>query len=91
VVSENSLYKTEHNTNSWIYVNTTFFKNTPFFKSLRLVSTPSKKHTTTIKGLRIINLSIKASVIILSTPYGIINHREALRIGTGGTILCIAS
>jgi ribosomal protein S8 len=68
-----------------------FFKNTPFFKSLRLLSTPSKKHTTTLKGLRLINLSIKSSVIILSTPYGIIDHREALRIGTGGAILCIAS
>ena len=77
--------------NSWIYVNTIFFKNTPFFKSLRLVSTPSKKHTTTLKALRVINVSIKSSIIILSTPYGIIDHREALRIGTGGTILCIAS
>lgn len=77
--------------NAWIYVSTIFFKNTPFFKSLRLVSTPSKKHTTTLKGLRVINLSIKSSIIILSTPYGIIDHREALRIGTGGTILCIAS
>lgn len=75
----------------WIYLSTSFFKNTPFFKSLRLVSTPSKKHTTTLKGLRVINLSIKSSVLILSTPYGIIDHREALRIGTGGTILCIAS
>ena len=77
--------------NSWIYVSTTFFKNTPFFKSLKLVSTPSKKHVTTLKALRVINLSIKSSVLILSTPYGIINHREAIRIGTGGTILCIAS
>jgi ribosomal protein S8 len=81
-----------HNSrNSWIYVNTILFKNTPFFKSLRLVSTPSKKHVTTLKGLQVINLSIKSSIIILSTPYGIIDHREALRIGTGGTILCIAS
>jgi ribosomal protein S8 len=77
--------------NSWIYVSPVFFKNTPFYKSIRLVSTPSKKHVTTLKGLRTINLSIKSSVIILSTPYGIIDHREALRIGTGGTILCIAS
>jgi ribosomal protein S8 len=36
-------------------------------------------------------LSIKSSIVILSTPYGIIDHREALRIRTGGTILCIAS
>jgi ribosomal protein S8 len=83
--------KSLNSKNSWIYVSTVFFKNTPFFKSLRLVSTPSKKHITTLKGLKVINLSIKSSVVILSTPYGIIDHREALRVGTGGTILCIAS
>lgn len=79
------------NKKTWMYINTVFYKQTPFFKSLRLVSTPSKKHTTTLKALKVINLSIKSSVVILSTPYGIIDHREALRIGTGGTILCIAS
>ena len=76
---------------SWIYVNTMFFKNTPFFKSLRLVSTPSKKHTTTLRGLQVISKSIKSSVLVLSTPHGVIDHHEALRIGTGGTIVCIAS
>ena len=94
VVTENPILtnsKLPNSKNSWIYVNTIFFKNTPFFKSLRLVSTPSKKHTTTLKALHVINISIKSSIIILSTPYGIIDHREALRIGTGGTILCIAS
>ena len=75
----------------FIYINLIFFKNTPFFKSLRLVSSPSKKHVTTLKALSTINSSIKSSVLILSTPYGLIDHREALRIGTGGMILCIAS
>lgn len=74
-----------------IYINLIFFKNTPFFKSLRLVSSPSKKHVTTLKALGTINASIKSSVIILSTPYGLMDHREALRMGTGGIILCIAS
>jgi len=77
--------------NTWILINLVFFKNTPFFKSLRLVSTPSKKHTTTLKGLSVINLSIKSSVLILSTPHGIMDHKEALLAKTGGVILCIAS
>lgn len=94
VVSEKSLWAARYQTNSsnsWIYINAAFFKNTPFFKSLRLVSTPSKKHITSLKALHVINVSIKSSVILLATPYGIMSHREALRRGTGGTILCIAS
>ena len=75
----------------WIYINSTFYKHTSFFKGLRLVSTPSKKHTVTLKALQVINLSIKSSLLILSTPYGIIDHKEALRIKTGGIILCVAS
>jgi ribosomal protein S8 len=80
---------TSHNT--FIYINTLFFKNTTFFKTLRLVSTPSKKHTISLQALRVVNTSIKSSLLILSTPHGIIDHKEALRLRTGGIILCIAS
>ena len=76
---------------SFIHVSPSFFKNTPFFKSLRLVSTPSKKHYTTLKALYTINKTIKSSVIILSTSQGLVDHREALRLKIGGIILCIAS
>ena len=74
-----------------IVINLIFFKNTPFFKSLRLISTPSKKHTVSLRALNVINTSVKSSMIIVSTPYGVIDHKEAIRIGTGGTLLCIAS
>jgi len=70
------------------YISTPFFKQTPYFKSVRLVSTPSKRHTISLKSLRIITMSIRSSLIILSTPYGIVNHNEALRLRTGGLILC---
>lgn len=75
----------------YIYMSPSFFKNTPFFKSLRLVSTPSKKHFTTLKALSTINKTLKSSVLIISTSNGLIDHKEAMRIKTGGTILCIAS
>lgn len=88
LTSSYALYDSQ---NTHIFINLVFFKNTPFFKSLRLVTTPSKKHVTTLKALSVINLSIKSSVLILSTPYGIVDHKEAIKMGTGGTILCIAS
>ena len=70
------------------YVSTPFYKQTPYFKSVRLVSTPSKRHTISLKSLRTVAASIRSSIIILSTPYGIVNHSEALRLRTGGLILC---
>lgn len=89
--TQQSNKQTNNYSNGFIYINLTFFKNTPFFKSLRLVTSPSKKHVTTLKALVTINSSIKSSVLILSTPHGLMDHKEALRVGTGGTILCIAS
>lgn len=66
-----------------------FYKNTPFFKSLRLVSSPARRHTITYKGLSILKQSIGTSVIILSTTKGIITHEEALNFKIGGLILAI--
>lgn len=76
---------------SYIHISLLFFKNTPFFKSLRLVSTPSKKHVTTLTALSRIDLNIKSSVLLIATSTGIIDHKEALRSKVGGVILCIAS
>lgn len=75
----------------YAYISTPFFKQTPFFKSVRLVSTPSRRHTISLKSLKTTAGSIRSSIIILSTPYGVVDHREALRLRTGGLILCFIS
>ena len=67
------------------------YKGKPFFKGVRLVSSPSKKHTISLRALRIAAVSIGSSVIILSTPKGLVSHREAISLGTGGLVLCIVS
>ena len=61
----------------------------PFFKSIRLISTPSKKHRLSLKSLNLINKTLKASVLILSTDKGILTHREALKFKIGGLALCV--
>ncbi len=66
-----------------------FFKNTPFFKSLRLVSSPSKKHTVTYSGLRIIQQSLGASVLLISSVHGLITHEKALKLKIGGLIVAV--
>ena len=72
-----------------VHISAPYYKNTPFFKSVRVISTPSKQHRTSISGLKLISNSLKSSTMILSTSTGIITHREALRINVGGLILCI--
>jgi ribosomal protein S8 len=74
-----------------ITFNVLFFRNTTFYKGIRLISTPSKKHTTSLRALRVLSYSLKASILLLSTPYGIINHREAIKLKTGGLLLCFIS
>ena len=66
-----------------------FYKNTPFFKSLRLVSSPARRHTITYKGLCILSHSIGHSLIVLSTTQGLLTHDEALRRRLGGLILSV--
>jgi ribosomal protein S8 len=66
-----------------------FYKSTPFFKNVRLVTTPSRKHTISLTALRMASHSVRSSVILLSTSQGIIPHTEALNLQIGGLILCI--
>ncbi len=68
-----------------------YFKNKSFFKSIRLISTPSRRHTITLRALKLASLSMKSSIILLSTNKGIIDHNEAIRLRVGGTILCVLS
>jgi ribosomal protein S8 len=66
-----------------------FYKNTPFFKGLRLVSTPSKRFNIKLRTLQILEKSLGETIVILETSHGIITHRDALRLKIGGKILFV--
>ena len=53
------------------------------------MSTPSKKHTISLKGLNLLKKISGTSLIILETSRGIISHIDALKLGVGGLILCV--
>ena len=74
---------------TYAYISSPFYKNTPFFKSVRVISTPSKHHQISLKGLKLLANSLNASVMLLSTSHGIVTHREALKLSIGGQILCM--
>lgn len=73
----------------YIRFNGLFFKNEPYFKGARLVSTPSRKHTISLRGLMLLRRISGTSIIILETSRGIISHLDAIRLGVGGLILCV--
>ena len=73
---------------SYVIITPIFYKTTTFYPSIKLISTPSKKFSVTIKALRIIDKSLKHSILILETSHGLITHKKALRYGIGGFLLC---
>ena len=68
-----------------------FYKNTSFFYKVKHVSTSSKKFYISLKGLKSINTSLKATTLLLSTSKGVITHKAALRYKIGGLILFVIS
>lgn len=66
-----------------------FYKNSPFFKSIRTVSSPARKHTITYNALKIINQSIGSSILLLSTTQGLLTHNDAMERKIGGLILAV--
>lgn len=55
------------------------------------MSTPSKRFNVKLKTLKIMDISIGKSLIILETSRGFITHKEALRLGISGKLLLFLS
>lgn len=74
---------------AYISFSVLFYKNSPFFKSVRLVSSPARRHTITYRALRIANQSLGSSILILSTTQGLLTHQDALKLQLGGLVLAV--
>ena len=75
----------------YLVLSSLFYRNTSFFKTIRIVSTPSRRHTISLKALKILSHSLSASVLLLSTPKGLMDHHEAINCSTGGLVVAIIS
>lgn len=67
------------------------YKRSPFFKHIRLVSTPSKAFTVRLSTLKILDKSVGQTTIILETSHGLLLHKNALKHQVSGRILCVVS
>lgn len=79
------------NKNKSIYVTLFYYNYIPFFKSFKLISTPTKIYNISYKALKLMSLSIGTSTLILSTSKGLITHQKALKFKIGGRLLFIVS
>ena len=89
-IIQNYLVINRHN-KKYIIFNTYYYKSTSYFSHLKIVSTPSKAHTISLKALKISNKSLGNSIMILETDKGVITHTEALSYKIGGKILGVIS
>ena len=66
-----------------------FYKHMPFFRRVKLVSTPSKRFNLKLRTLQILNQSLGETIVVLETSCGIITHTDALKLKIGGKILLV--
>jgi ribosomal protein S8 len=80
-----------HSIKTFVKIAPFFYKNSTFFKGIRLISTPSKLFLIKLSALNIIKKSLGSTVLLLSTSRGLITHIEALKHGIGGIALFLIS
>jgi ribosomal protein S8 len=74
-----------------IKISPLLFKKSGFFKGLKLISTPSKAFFINLKSLILLNKAIGEAIVIISTSKGLLTHKQAIRLGLGGKLICIIS
>lgn len=74
-----------------ININLYFYKNNPTTSSLKLISKPSKNFLLSYQSLRLLSKKTGNSIFLLSTPKGILTHKEAIKLKTSGFIICFFS
>ena len=75
----------------YIFITLFFYKYTPFFKSFILISSQIKKYYINFKTLRLLAITLKTSILIISSSQGLITHTQALKLKLGGIILYVIS
>ena len=74
-----------------VKVSPFFYKNSAFFKNVKLVTTPSKRFNIRLRTLQIVCKSLGESIIVLETSKGILTHKEALKLRISGKVLLVLS
>lgn len=74
-----------------INVNLYFYKNKPTIFSSKIISKPSKNFFLSYDSLRLLTKKTGNSIFLLSTPKGILTHKDAVKLKTSGFLICFFS
>ena len=75
----------------FIKINLYFYKNKSPASFFKIVSKPSKKFFISYKSLRLLTKKTGNSIFLVSTPKGILTHKDAIKLKTSGFIVCFFS
>jgi len=66
-----------------------FYKNSPFFRKIKTISSPSKKFFISYNSLKLAQKVFKNSILIISTSKGLLTNFEATKLLVGGLLVYI--
>jgi ribosomal protein S8 len=70
-----------------IRISPLYFKNKSFYRHAKLVTTPSREYSLSLKSMRTLRSYSGETVFILSTSKGVMTMEEAFNFKIGGIIL----
>ena len=89
VISNFVTFINSSNNKKFIKFTVFFYKNSPFFKKIKTISTQSKTFYISKNSLILLKKIFKSSLLILSTTNGLLTSKAAAEIGIGGKIIYI--
>lgn len=72
---------------TYINVYLYYYKNMTTCSHFKLITKPSQRFSISYKALRLLQKKSGTSIFILSTPFGIMSHHEALKKNTTGLVI----
>lgn len=69
----------------------TYYRNLPLFRTVKVISTPSRTFYTSLQSLKLLDKRINSTVFILATSKGLLTHKEAILLKTGGVAIALFS
>lgn len=76
----------QHN-KKMLTIRPAYYNKLPLTKNFRILSTPSKTLFISYKALRLLKKRVGVASYIISTSYGLLTHREALKKKIGGILI----
>jgi small subunit ribosomal protein S8 len=73
----------------FVLVSLRYPNNKPMLFSLKFISKPGRRVYISAQCLRTMLLKMRFSILVMSTPFGIVSGLDAVLLNSGGEIICV--